>query len=187
MENFSIRDTLFDKAVALLSFQPYDTATVAQIATAAGVEENEFLKHFSGKEALLDEIYDYYEAHYFMTVRPLDGIQDTLKTGTAEEIIASIAWNFYGMPERIHRSMTSIARIVYSRFLVDDRANDIFANNMTKTTIEDIYIKLEALDGYGRLLDGIDLLGFAEMTGNGTSGSCIVPSPNALSGRIFII
>lgn len=141
-----------------------DAAGLKKIAQAAGIQGASFYNHYAGKEELLNEIYNYYEKHYFMNVKPLDEIRDILKTGTAEEIIKVIAWNFYGLPIDIHHRMTIITKMIYSRLLIDGRANQIFINKMTTETIDEFIGKLQALAQYGRLKEGLDLKSFAEVT-----------------------
>lgn len=177
---------LFDKAIELFALYGYENTSISDIASAAGIKEGAFYTHFAGKEDLLHEIYNYYEEHYFMNVKPLDSILDILKCGTAEEIMKAVAWNFYGMPEKIHQNMTSITRIVYARFLADDRANRIFVNMMTKDTIEDIYLKLEKLKEFHRLRDdNLDLISLAEMIVYSGLMTGIVGISNSYKGGII--
>ena len=160
----SSKTRLFDKAIELFSLHGYENVSINNIANAAGLRGGSaFYNHYTGKEELLTAIYDYYEAHYFANVKPLDEIRPILKTGTGEDIMGVLAWTFYGLPADMHRRMTLITKIVYARFLIDERANNIFVEKMTVETIDDVILKLRELAGYGRLNNSVDLASFAEM------------------------
>ncbi|WP_048149871.1 TetR/AcrR family transcriptional regulator [Methanolacinia paynteri] len=65
------RDKIFDAAVDLFSEKGYDRTTVRDIARAAGITESAVYRHYTGKESILDAIFEYMEARVYSPLPPL--------------------------------------------------------------------------------------------------------------------
>ena len=178
------KDRLFDRAIELFSLHGYENVSINNISNAAGIQGSSFYNHFISKEALLDEIYSCYETHFFHNAKSGEEVREVLRTGSAEEVMAAITWNFYGMPAELHRRMTQITKIVYSRFLIDERARHIFLEHMTRQTVALGVDKLQLLVEFGRLPADTDSTAFAEIIAYTTLMTGIVGIATDYSGGL---
>ncbi len=55
------REKIFDAAVDLFAEHGYDRTTVRDIAKAVGVTESAVYRHYPGKDAILEAIFEYVE------------------------------------------------------------------------------------------------------------------------------
>lgn len=147
----STKDKLFDMAVELFASNGYENVSIRDIASAIGIKGASLYNHFASKEELLEEIFNYFEKHYFDNTASLEEADEVLRNGTPEEIINIIMWNFFGLPDDVYFNLVRISKIIYARFLIDDHANRIFLNVMCARNGEDMLGKFKKLVEYGRL------------------------------------
>lgn len=151
-----IKDRLFDKAIELFSSRGYENVSMNNIANAVGIMTPSIYNHYKSKESILNDIYDYYGNHFFDNQPPLSEIQSLMKNDTAEKIVKTLSWTFYGMPLNMHIRMTMITKIIYARFLIDEKANRFFCDVMLKENIKYGQSAMKILMDSGRVKSDFD-------------------------------
>lgn len=154
---------LFDKAVELFSINGYENVSMNNIANGIGLQAASIYNHFKSKTEILETIYDYYEKNIYNNRPTNEKLDPVLESGSASQIIHTLAWNFYGLPEDEHRRMTMITKIIYARFLIDQRANSIFRRFLLTGNAEYTSYAFNKLTTIGRLPADFDVTGHAEM------------------------
>lgn len=157
------REFILNAAIELFSFYGYENVTMKAIAEHSAVELCCISKHFRSKKQILNEIYEYYETCFFDNCSTNEEELIILKAGTAKEIVKLFTWSFYGMPHEKHCRMTMITKIVYSRFIIDDQANNLFCHMMVDQSIARGERALQMLIQLGRLKPDTDIKSLMEM------------------------
>lgn len=159
----STKEKLFDKAIELFSENGYENVSIKDVAAAAGITGGSLYNHYASKEEILDEIFDYFETNYFTNTAPVDDVEEALRHGAPEEVIDIIMWSFFGLPEGMYSKLVMISKIIYARFLIDERANRIFLNVMCTQNGKDMMDKFNKLVEYGRLPADFNIGSFTEI------------------------
>lgn len=153
---------IFNTAIELFSKEGYENISMKKLAHAVGIQAASIYNHFPSKESILDEIYSYYEEHYFDNCCYKNISDEQLKTSSAEELMSLFAWNFSSLPEDIRVRLTRIAKIIYSRFIIDERANKFFRDIMLTKCLDDLTTLFERLKSMGRLHKDFEIKPFCE-------------------------
>jgi AcrR family transcriptional regulator len=72
------REKIFDAAVDLFAVHGYDRTSVRDIAKAAGITESAVYRHYPGKDAILEAIFEYMENRVYT---PLPPVQESAEPG----------------------------------------------------------------------------------------------------------
>jgi AcrR family transcriptional regulator len=81
---------LFNAAVDLFSTRGYTNVGIRDIADAIGIKSASIYNHFETKDAFLDQIYKFYDYHYFANILSLEDALDLVGKIPAREVISKI-------------------------------------------------------------------------------------------------
>ena len=59
--SISTKEKIFEVSIDLFSKKGYDNVSIREIAKNVGIKESSIYNHYSGKEAILDAIFEYYK------------------------------------------------------------------------------------------------------------------------------
>lgn len=124
---------VFDSAIELFMLNGIDNVSIRDIAEHVGIRQSTIYNHFKSKQEILDAIYGFY-CHYYTQYRPsLEEMEERLKNESLIEIIGSIR---YGFNEEYQQKMSDIAKIIFQRIGIDDRAREICKSLMVDEGIK---------------------------------------------------
>lgn len=109
---------IFEKSIELFSAHTFDVVTINEIAQAIGKTKSSLYNHFSSKQQILDEIYDFFCMHFNDNRKTLDEIMPILESGSLMDIIHSVFFEFGQSGQLI----LLILRIVHQRKYYDEKA-----------------------------------------------------------------
>jgi len=113
---------IFETAIELFSRYSFESVSLNDIGKYIGKRKSGIYNHFSSKQEILDEIYDYFCDHFYdgrLSVKEMDPI---IRVKGLMEIIDTINFIF---TDEIKEKMLKILRIIHQRKYHDDRARDI--------------------------------------------------------------
>ena len=133
MEFNGTKRDIFLAAIELFSQKSFESVAIKDIAKKIGKHQGGIYYHFESKQDILDNIYDYFEEHFFEARLTLAQIEPVLRDGSLSDIIRAINFDF--PPEHI-LTLQAILRILDQRKYADERARQI-----TKDILHDACIK----------------------------------------------
>lgn len=108
----------FEKSVELFSVYTFELVTINDIAKAVDKTKSRLYNHFSSKQQILDEIYDFFREHFNDNRKSPDEIIPILENGSLMDIIHSVFFEF----GRSDPLIFLILRIVHQRKYYDEKA-----------------------------------------------------------------
>lgn len=134
-----------DSAINLISSYNFESISIRQIASGAGIKSSSIYNHYKSKEDILDTIYAYFKGHAYYSQIPIDEMKRLICVITPQEFVDKVHFRFDKEGEKIYWRMSLIMKIIYTRIFIDDMANSIFSVTLGRDSI--LYSK-EILD-YG--------------------------------------
>jgi AcrR family transcriptional regulator len=134
------KNAIFDKAIELVSLYRYEVVTIKDIAREIGRNQATIYNHFTSKQDILDQIYDYYCKYFNYDRSTIDELEPIMRSGSLVDIIDSVFYSFQA--EHINR-MIRISKIIHTRQFTDPRAREIATEVMMNSAT--MYAK-EAFD-----------------------------------------
>ena len=127
---FNISNTksrIIDTALRMFATEGYDKVSMREIASAVGIKAGSIYAHFESKEQILLECYKFYLEHRHDTRLTKEQYEPIIKNGSKEEIIQALNYSY---SDDIIEKMISSLLIMFSRLYIDDRAKDMYADEI---------------------------------------------------------
>lgn len=113
---------IFNAAIDNFAKQGYNQTTMQQIASCVDIKAPSIYKHYTGKDVILNEIFEYYMIHFNRYRTPIDHILDVVEEGPASKAIPLLFYTF-GSEED---TLMKIARIILDLRFENPKANELF-------------------------------------------------------------
>jgi len=113
---------IFETALELFSRYSFESVSLNDIGEYIGKRKSGIYNHFSSKQEILDEIYDYFCEHFYDSRLPVKEMGPIIRVKGLLEIIDTINFIF---PDENKEKMLKILRIIHQRTYHDDRAREI--------------------------------------------------------------
>lgn len=148
------KDKLFLRAVQLFSDKGYDKVGIRELCAAVGIKEASFYNHYEGKEALLDEIFSYWEGVNAKTILDED---ELVKVSLQGGPTAMLEWMMKSFARNTDSPVVhAILSIVRMEGFTDPRARSIALKSLYYYRRDFTLKALRALREAGRIAD-VDL------------------------------
>ncbi len=118
------KNLIFYKCIELFSEYSFELVSISDIAKAIGKTKSSIYNHFSSKQEILDEIYDFFCEHFTDNRNTIEEIEPIIQNGSIMDIIHSVFFSF-GDLESV---LLPILRIVHQRKYHDETARLIVQN-----------------------------------------------------------
>ena len=158
----STKESIFDTFIEMVSTFGYESVSIRDIAKRLGLSVSALYHHFESKDKLLDEVYGYYDEHYFDTRIPVETMKKRIETDDAETFILALTRNYVSDDPKKQIRMILITKIVYMRLFQDATANAMFLRH----NLEDYAYVVELLQhgiDFGRIQPDFDMEIFARV------------------------
>ena len=140
------REKIFDTSVKLFCEHGYEGATVRDIAREVGIKAGSIYNHFSSKEELLWEMYDFFEREQLKAMPDLDTLLKRAETEEPLNILMSLGFHY---PPEIQLVMYRINIIAAAEAHHDEKRSDFVKKNFFEANakpIETVLSRLMELD-----------------------------------------
>jgi len=121
------RTNIINASLKLFAEYGYETVSVRDIASAAGIKASSIYGHFGHKEQILTECFNFYYKYRHVTRLEKDQYIPIIKSGTKEEVLQSLLYTY---SDEILENMLYSLYIIYTRIYIDDMARDIYADEI---------------------------------------------------------
>ncbi|MBP3039453.1 TetR/AcrR family transcriptional regulator [Bacillaceae bacterium Marseille-Q3522] len=128
----STKQDIFHCALALFSERGYNGVSMRNIARKVGIKGSSIYNHYSGKEAIMDDICQTFVKTLAFSRPPLKEVADNIDKMNVEDVFKSLIVN-YG--KHINEKWTQMARFVFSEHFYNDKAKDIFIREIMKNNV----------------------------------------------------
>ncbi len=116
------KQRIFEAAVELFSCEGYSAVSVRDLTRAVGIKESSLYNHFASKEAILEAIYQHFQAE-MAKVRPPSNLSDLIATVPTEFLLRKGFERFLEVADT--PLMARIYRILVVEQFRDPRACDL--------------------------------------------------------------
>lgn len=130
------KERIFDISIRLFAKKGFEKVSVRDIAHEAGIKAASIYNHFSGKDVILDTIYEYFRIHRLDNRGASIHMKETIETGTAIEIVNALADTPFELEEKITIRMVLIPKIILMRIYDDPKANQFFLHEWYDTDMK---------------------------------------------------
>lgn len=118
---------IFNTALRLFAAQGYENVSMRIIAEAVGIKAASIYYHYSSKELLLNECYDFYIAHRHITRLEQDQYEPIMRRGAPEEVLDILNYSF---PADVLENMLYCLFIIFARSYNDDKAKSVLVDDI---------------------------------------------------------
>jgi TetR/AcrR family transcriptional regulator, biofilm operon repressor len=146
-EAASTKERLFLSAVWLFSTKGYEKVGIRELCRSLGIKESAFYNHFTGKDALLGEIFEYYRSSSEKTALGDNDIEEAIATGDVATFFAFIMSKFAAITD--HPVFRCIRRIVVMESITNPEAGELAMRNLYLVRREFTERALTALSARG--------------------------------------
>lgn len=140
------KEKIFDCSLQLFADKGFENVSVRDIGSAVGIQASSIYNHFKSKEDVLTAIYDYFYENRNNTCLTPEEYMHIVESGTAKEIVDVMNYG-YDPPMR----MFHIVRLIFMRIYIDERAKELYQNNIVNEGAEYGAELLRHCVEYGRL------------------------------------
>ena len=139
---------IFEKAAELFAQKNYETVTMRDIGESVGIKKPSVYAHFSGKQEILDTLYDFFWEHFLVDRPKMEDVEEVIKNGSISDIIDTFYYAFQGEYQTL---MINITKIIENRKYVDERAKEIASSLMMDAGIKFVEDVLNRAIEMGRI------------------------------------
>lgn len=128
IKDMSTREKILETAIELFSKHSFSDVSVRDITRAVGIKESSLYNHFSSKQQILDEIFNYLDREFSGMNIPEDEAARLIEGMDPEQFMDMCILNFkmyFGKPK-----LMKIWRIVSIERFRNARANEFFIKNL---------------------------------------------------------
>ena len=118
---------IFNVALHLFAAHGYENVTVREIAVNVGIKAASIYNHYTDKEKILHDCYNYYIMYRHITRLNKDEYEPIIKNGTKEEVMNIINYSY---PDSILENMIMCLLIIFSRIYNDKKAMEIYTDDI---------------------------------------------------------
>ena len=155
------KERIFDIAIRKISKDGFESVSMRDIATEAGIQVASIYSHFSSKNEILDTIYEYFSVHRLDNRNSTERIRHIIETGNALEIMATLSDTAFDFDEKMAIRMVLIPKIILMRIFKDPKANEFFLHKWHKDDIAHLKKWLGYALEIGRLPEDFDIENFS--------------------------
>jgi len=161
LELSGTKERIFDTAIALIAKNGFESVSMRDIATEAGIKVSSIYNHFTSKEEILDTIYKYFSMHRLDNRNFVDRIKTTIETGSALDIVTVLSDTAFDFDEKMAVRMVLIPKIILMRIFSDSKANQFFLHEWYNVDVNHLKKWLGYAVEIGRLPEDFDIENFS--------------------------
>lgn len=150
------RRTIFSAAMQLFAEKGYNSVPVREIADRVGIRPASIYNHFESKEAILTEIYRYFDNGMEAQRPDLDRLLALAETEHPHEVMRQTSFIF---PSDKTRLMAQAMRVTSSMMGFDQRADELLSKNLVEMVYGYDPPILQRMVALGRI-EPMDVQGF---------------------------
>lgn len=124
---------ILEAAILLFSSKNYETVSMKDIGDAVGIKKSSLYAHFTSKQDILDNIYDFFCEYYTKDRPSLEDLKYTIKNGSIIDIFDKILYSFN---KSYSDKLVNISKIIETRKYVDERAKQLAYSLMIDNGIQ---------------------------------------------------
>ena len=124
------KNKIFNTALRLFSSNGYDNVSTREIASAVGINSASIYYHYSSKEEILDDCYNFYIKYRHTTRLTKEQYEPIILNGTKEEVLNVLNYSY---PDDIIENMIMSLLLIFSRIYNDAKAMDIYADEINSS------------------------------------------------------
>lgn len=121
---------IFNTALRLFAEKGYENVSIRNIAEVVGIKTASIYYHYSNKEQILEDCYNFYIKHRYSTRLEREQYEQIIRHGTKKEILNVIN---YAYPDSIVENMILSLLTIFSRMYIDTKAKDIYADEVNRS------------------------------------------------------
>lgn len=129
------KEKIFDAAVDLFAERGYDGVSIRDIAKAVGIRESSVYKHYSGKDEILDAIFEYLKSRLYAPPAPgmsMDALSDRM---SFEQVLEAGFMSLKGMAS--DPTMVRVVRIVTIELHHNAKIRKFFLDEMFERPVNE--------------------------------------------------
>lgn len=123
---------IFKASIDLIATRSFENVTILDISKAIGRTKSGIYNHFSSKQEILDDIYEFFREHFRYNRKTLEQIKPIIASGSILDIIHALIYE-YGNVEDL---MIPILRIINQRKYFDEQARSIVHDLLIEDSIQ---------------------------------------------------
>jgi AcrR family transcriptional regulator len=129
---------IFNVALRLFSTNGYENVSLREISKNVGIKVGSIYNHYSSKEAILDDCYNYYITYRHCNRLKKENYEPIIRNGTKEEVINVINYSY---PDDIIDNIIMSLLLVFARIYNDTKAMDIYVDeiNLSMKFLEEFF------------------------------------------------
>lgn len=158
----STKSTIFEVATSLFAQEGYHNVSMRQIAEAVGIQPSSIYSHYESKDAILEEIYEYFGSNMERHKPHLYNLLEQVGQRPVREILRGTSFTY---PEAIRPLLSKAMLVAASMLRVDERADKLISKYMIEMAFEyDVPLLKKMLEM--NLIEPLDTKAFALLHSN---------------------
>jgi len=124
------KSKIFTTALRLFSSNGYDNVSMREIAGVVGINSASIYYHYSCKEDILDDCYNYYIKYRHGTRMNREQYEPVILHGTKNEVLNVLNFSY---PDSIIENIIMSLLLIFSRIYSDTKAMNIYADEINSS------------------------------------------------------